>query len=92
MLNYWCKTGSKLGHFLKIAYLFNQNGRGQGVVKIRDKQFFTLTITQFRLRSLKLVVQIVLILFDLVNLSFPNFVIFIILRLKNAYLKSSISR
>ena len=77
MLIHGCKTDSKLDHFPKIANLFNQNGRGQGVVKIRDKQFFTLTITQFRLRSLKLVVQIVLILFDLVNLSFLNFVILI---------------
>ena len=56
MLIHGCKTGSKLGHIPKIANLFNQNGRGQGVVKIRDKQFFTETITQFRLRSLKLVV------------------------------------
>ena len=80
MLIYWCKTGSKLGHFPKITNLFNQNGRGQGVVKIRDKQFFTEITTQFRLRSIKLVVQIVLILFDLVNVSFPNFVIFIFLR------------
>ena len=80
MLIYWCKTGSKLGHFPNITSLFNQNGRGQGVVKIRNKQFFALTITQFRLRSLKLVVQIVLILFYLVNLRFPNFVIFIFLR------------
>ena len=39
MLIYWCKTGSKLGHFPKITNLFNQNERGQGVVKIRDKQF-----------------------------------------------------
>ena len=38
---YGCKTGSNLGNFPKIANLFNQNGRGQGVVKIRDKQFFT---------------------------------------------------
>ena len=38
MLIHWHKTGSKLGHFLKIANLFNQNGRGQGLVKIRDKQ------------------------------------------------------
>ena len=38
---YSCKTGSKLGHFPKIANLFNQNGRGQSVVKIRDKQFPT---------------------------------------------------
>ena len=36
-----CKTGSKLGNFLKIANLFNQNGRGQDVVKIQDKQLFT---------------------------------------------------
>ena len=63
MLIRGCKTGSKLGHFSKIANLFNQNGRGQGVINIRDKQFLTLTITQVRLRSLKLVVQIVLILF-----------------------------
>ena len=41
MLIHWWKTGSKQGHFPKIANLFNQNGRGQGVVKIRDKQFFT---------------------------------------------------
>ena len=41
MLIHGCKIGSKLGHFSKIANLFNQNGRGQGVVKIRDKQFFT---------------------------------------------------
>ena len=41
MLIHGCKTGSKLGNFTKIANLFNQNGRGQGVVKIRDKQFFT---------------------------------------------------
>ena len=33
-----CKTGSKLGHFSKITNLFNQNGRGQGVVKIREKK------------------------------------------------------
>ena len=39
MLIYWCKTDSKLGYFPKITNLFNQNGRGQGVVKIRDKQF-----------------------------------------------------
>ena len=38
MLIHGCKTGSKLGHFLKIANLFNQNGRGQGVVKIRDNK------------------------------------------------------
>ena len=63
MLIHGCKTGSKLGHFPKIANIFNQNGRGQGVVKIRDKQFFTYIFTQFRLRSLKLVVQVVLILF-----------------------------
>ena len=66
MLIHGCKTGSKLGNFTKIANLFNQNGRGQGVVKIRDKQLFTYIFTQFRLRSLKLVVQVVLILFDLV--------------------------
>ena len=36
-----CKTGSKLDNFPKIAKLFNKNGRGQGVVEIRDKQFFT---------------------------------------------------
>ena len=41
MLIHECKTGSKLGNLTKIANLFNQNGRGQGVVKIRDKQFFT---------------------------------------------------
>ena len=41
MLIHGCKTGSKLGHFPKFANLFNQNGRGQGVVKIQDKQFFT---------------------------------------------------
>ena len=41
MLIYGCKTGSKLGNFSKISNLFNQNRRGQGVVKIRDKQFFT---------------------------------------------------
>ena len=63
MLIYGCTTGSKLGHFPKIANLFNQNGRDQN-----------------RLRPLKLVVQIVLILFDLVNLSFPIFLIFIVLR------------
>ena len=34
-----CKTGSKLGHFPKITNLFNQNGRGQGVVKIREKNY-----------------------------------------------------
>ena len=39
MLIHGCKTGSKLGHFPKIANLFNQYGRGQGVVNIRDKQF-----------------------------------------------------
>ena len=39
MLIHGCKTGSKLGHFPKIANIFNQNGRDQGVVKIRDKQF-----------------------------------------------------
>ena len=39
MLIHGCKTGSKIGHFPKIANIFNQNGRGQGVVKIRDKQF-----------------------------------------------------
>ena len=39
MLIHWCKTGSKLGHFTKIANLFKQNGRGQGVVKIQDEQF-----------------------------------------------------
>ena len=39
MLIYGYKTGSKLGHFSKIANPFNQNGRGQGMVKIRDKQF-----------------------------------------------------
>ena len=33
------KTGSKLGNFPKITNLFNQNGRGQGVVKIREKHF-----------------------------------------------------
>ena len=32
MLIHGCKTGSKLGHFPKIANIFNQNGRGQGVV------------------------------------------------------------
>ena len=31
MLIYRCKTFSKLGHFPKIANLFNQNARGQGV-------------------------------------------------------------
>ena len=31
MLIHGCKTDSKLGHFPKIANLFNQNGRGQGV-------------------------------------------------------------
>ena len=41
MLIHGCKTGSKLDHFPKIANIFNQNGRGQGVVKIRDKQFVT---------------------------------------------------
>ena len=39
MLIHGCKTGSNLGHFPKIANRLNQNGRGQGVVKIRDKQF-----------------------------------------------------
>ena len=38
MLIHGCKTGSKLGYFPKIANLFNQNGRGQGVVKIQDKK------------------------------------------------------
>ena len=35
------KTGSKLSNFPKIVNIFNQNGRGQDVVKIRDKQFVT---------------------------------------------------
>ena len=39
MLIHGCKTGLKLGQIPKIANQFNQNGRGQGVVKIRDKQF-----------------------------------------------------
>ena len=38
---YGFKTGSKLGNFPKIANLFNQNGRGQGVVKIRDNKKIT---------------------------------------------------
>ena len=38
--------------------------------------------------SLKLVVQIVLILFDLVNLSFPNFVTFILCAKKTLILKA----
>ena len=29
MLIHGCKTGSKLGHFPKIANIFNQNGRGK---------------------------------------------------------------
>ena len=38
MLINGCKTGSKLGHFPKIANLFNQNRRGWGVVKIKDNK------------------------------------------------------
>ena len=34
MLIEGCEIGSNLGYFPKIANLFNQNGRGQGVVKI----------------------------------------------------------
>ena len=47
MLIRGCKTGSKLGRFPKIANLFNQNGRGQGVVKIRDKQFLPKLLRNF---------------------------------------------
>ena len=38
---YGRKTGLKLGNFPKIANLFNQIGRDQGVIKIPDKQFLT---------------------------------------------------
>ena len=68
-----CEIGSKLGHFPKIANLFNQYGLGQGVVKIRYKQ---------------IVLILVLILFDLVNISFPNFVIFIFCAKKTLILKA----
>ena len=72
MFIHGCKTGSKLDHFSKIAIIFNQNGRGQGVVKIRDKKI-TEPITQIMLISLKLVVQIVLIFFWFCQSQLPHF-------------------
>ena len=43
MLIYMFKNGSNLRDFPKIKKLFNQNGRGQSVVKIRDLKIFKLS-------------------------------------------------
>ena len=72
MLIYWSETGSNLGHFPKIKNIFNQNGHGQGVVKIQDLKkklsSATIYVEIFKTFGLVKLLVAILLFFDFVLL------------------------